>query len=50
MCVTEEDQVESAMGARVAAFGSLDTAFNNAGIMLPPVDSAEETEDAFGSL
>ena len=48
--VTEEDQVASAVRATVEAFGSLDMAFNNAGIMLPPVDSADETEEAFDKL
>lgn len=48
--VTEEDQVASAVRATVEAFGSLDLAFNNAGIMLPPVDSADETEEAFDKL
>ncbi|KQU28530.1 MULTISPECIES: SDR family NAD(P)-dependent oxidoreductase [unclassified Rhodococcus (in: high G+C Gram-positive bacteria)] len=48
--VSNEDQVAAAVAATVEAFGSLDMAFNNAGIMLPPVDSAEETADAFDKL
>ena len=48
--VTDEHQVAAAVKATVDAFGSLDMAFNNAGIMLPPVDSADETEDAFDKL
>lgn len=48
--VTDEDQVAAAVRATVETFGSLDLAFNNAGIMLPPVDSADETEEAFDAL
>lgn len=48
--VADEDQVASAVRATVEAFGSLDMAFNNAGIMLPPVDSADEAEEAFDKL
>lgn len=48
--VTDEDQVAAAVRTTVTAFGSLDMAFNNAGIMLPPVDSADETEAAFDAL
>ncbi|MEV0604143.1 glucose 1-dehydrogenase [Streptomyces sp. NPDC050315] len=48
--VADEDQVASAVRTTVEAFGSLDMAFNNAGIMLPPVDSADETAEAFNTL
>ncbi|MGB3771904.1 MAG: glucose 1-dehydrogenase [Rhodococcus sp. (in: high G+C Gram-positive bacteria)] len=48
--VSDENQVAAAVRATVDAFGSLDMAFNNAGIMLPPVDSAEETADAFDKI
>ena len=48
--VTDEDQVAAAVGATVEAFGSLDMAFNNAGIMLPPVDSADESAEAFDRI
>lgn len=48
--VSDEDQVAAAVRATVEAFGSLDMAFNNAGIMLPPVDSADETADAFDAI
>jgi NAD(P)-dependent dehydrogenase (short-subunit alcohol dehydrogenase family) len=48
--VTDEDQVAAAVRTTVEAFGSLDMAFNNAGIMLPPVDSADETEEAFDKI
>lgn len=48
--VADEDQVRAAVTTTVDAFGSLDMAFNNAGIMLPPVDAAEETADAFDRI
>src|SRR3954463_396721 len=48
--VTAEDQVAAAVASTVEAFGSLDMAFNNAGIMLPPVDSADETAEAFDKI
>ncbi len=48
--VADEAQVEAAVAATVEAFGSVDMAFNNAGIMLPPVDAADETADAFDRI
>ncbi|OZD04661.1 3-oxoacyl-ACP reductase [Rhodococcus sp. 06-235-1A] len=48
--VSDEDQVAAAVQATVEAFGTVDMAFNNAGIMLPPVDSADETADAFDKI
>src|SRR5689334_14031848 len=45
--VTDEDQVAAAVDRTVAAFGRLDAAFNNAGIMVPPTDAAEESADQF---
>ena len=48
--VSDEGQVKEAVARTVAAFGSLDMAFNNAGIMLPPVDSADETAEAFDKI
>jgi NAD(P)-dependent dehydrogenase (short-subunit alcohol dehydrogenase family) len=48
--VSDEAQVENAVARTVEAFGSLDMAFNNAGIMLPPVDSADETAEAFDKI
>lgn len=48
--VTDEGQVAAAVRRTVEAFGSLDMAFNNAGIMLAPVDSADETEEAFDQI
>jgi len=48
--VSDEQQVADAVARTVATFGGLDMAFNNAGIMLPPVDSADETAEAFDKL
>ncbi|MEV0289959.1 MULTISPECIES: SDR family oxidoreductase [unclassified Kribbella] len=48
--VSDEDQVMYAVTRTVEEFGSLDMAFNNAGIMLPPADSADETGEAFDRL
>ncbi|MER5336961.1 glucose 1-dehydrogenase [Micromonospora sp. NPDC002717] len=48
--VTDEQHVRNAVDRTVEAFGSLDMAFNNAGIMLPPVDSADETAEAFDKI
>lgn len=48
--VSDEAQVADAVARTVETFGSLDMAFNNAGIMLPPVDSADETADAFDKI
>ncbi|GGG24455.1 oxidoreductase [Rhodococcoides trifolii] len=48
--VSDESQVAAAVRATVETYGSLDMAFNNAGIMLPPVDSADETADAFDTI
>lgn len=48
--VSDETQVESAVARTVKAFGSLDMAFNNAGIMLPPVDAADEQVAAFDKI
>ena len=42
--------MKEAVTRTVAAFGKLDMAFNNAGIMLPPVDSADETAEAFDKI
>ena len=48
--VTDEDHVAAAVKATVDTFASLDMAFNNAGIMLPPVDSADEEASAFDQI
>ncbi|MGO4856353.1 glucose 1-dehydrogenase [Arthrobacter sp. 2MCAF14] len=48
--VSDEAQVANAVARTVEAFGGLDMAFNNAGIMLPPVDSADETAEAFDKI
>lgn len=48
--VSDEQQVKNAVDTTVAAFGRLDMAFNNAGIMLPPVGAADESADAFNRI
>lgn len=48
--VSDEAQVENAVARTEDAYGSLDMAFNNAGIMLAPVDSADETAEAFDKI
>lgn len=48
--VSDEEQIADAVAATLDAFGRLDVAFNNAGIMLPPVDSADEPAEAFDQL
>ncbi len=45
--VTDEDQVAALLDRAVAAYGRLDMAFNNAGIMIPPSDAADEPADNF---
>jgi NAD(P)-dependent dehydrogenase (short-subunit alcohol dehydrogenase family) len=45
--VTDEDQVAALLERTVAAYGRLDMAFNNAGVMIPPSDAAEEPADSF---
>lgn len=45
--VTDEQQVADAVHATVGAFGRLDMAFNNAGIMVPQADAADEPAEAF---
>jgi NAD(P)-dependent dehydrogenase (short-subunit alcohol dehydrogenase family) len=45
--VTDEDQVAALLDRTVAAYGRLDMAFNNAGIMIPPSDAADEPADNF---
>ena len=45
--VSDEDQVAALVERTVATFGRLDTAFNNAGIMIPPSDAADEPADNF---
>ncbi|MFC6065948.1 SDR family NAD(P)-dependent oxidoreductase [Streptomyces ochraceiscleroticus] len=48
--VANEQQVADAVAATVEAFGRLDMAFNNAGIMIPPAGAAEESAQAFDSV
>src|SRR6266545_4661478 len=45
--VSDEAQVESMVQRTVATFGRLDMAFNNAGIIKPAVDTADESADDF---
>ena len=45
--VSDEEQVTALIDRTVATFGRLDMAFNNAGIMVPPSDAAEEPSDNF---
>jgi NAD(P)-dependent dehydrogenase (short-subunit alcohol dehydrogenase family) len=45
--VADEDQVASLVERTVAEFGRLDMAFNNAGIMLPLTDAADEPAENF---
>ena len=45
--VADEQQVAAAVGRTVAQFGRLDMAFNNAGIMSPLADAADEPADAY---
>jgi NAD(P)-dependent dehydrogenase (short-subunit alcohol dehydrogenase family) len=45
--VTDEDQVATAVRRTVETFGSLDLAYNNAGIQSPVTDAADETAEVF---
>ncbi len=45
--VADEDQVAALVDRTVDTFGRLDMAFNNAGIMLPLTDAADEPAEAF---
>ena len=45
--VTDEDQAAALLDRTVAAYGRLDMAFNNAGIMIPPSDAADELAEIF---
>jgi len=45
--VTDESQVESMVKKTVETFGRLDMAFNNAGIIKPAIDTADENVDDF---
>jgi len=48
--VANEDQVAAMVEQTVAEFGRLDMAFNNAGIMVPPSDAADEPADNFNRV
>src|SRR5437879_5853987 len=45
--VSDEEQVAALLERTLATFGRLDMAFNNAGIMIPPSDAADEQADSF---
>src|SRR3954452_17221511 len=45
--VADEEQVAALVDRAVTEFGRLDLAFNNAGIMLPVTDAADEPAEAF---
>ena len=45
--VSDEEQVAALVARTVASFGRLDMAFNNAGIMIPPSDAADEPAGNF---
>src|SRR5436190_21848802 len=45
--VADEDQVAALVDRTIAEFGRLDMAFNNAGIMIPPSDAADEPAERF---
>ncbi|MGB0091373.1 MAG: glucose 1-dehydrogenase [Solirubrobacteraceae bacterium] len=45
--VSDEQQVASMIDRTVGEFGRLDVAFNNAGIMVPPTDAADEPAEQF---
>ncbi len=45
--VSDEEEVAALVTHTVASFGRLDMAFNNAGIMIPPSDAADEPADNF---
>jgi NAD(P)-dependent dehydrogenase (short-subunit alcohol dehydrogenase family) len=45
--VSDEDEVAALVVHAVASLGRLDMAFNNAGIMIPPSDAADEAVDNF---
>lgn len=45
--VSDEKQIRDAIAQAVARYGRLDAAFNNAGIMIPPAETADASTDDF---
>ena len=45
--VSDENEVAALVARTMSTFGRLDMAFNNAGIMIPPDDAADEPADTF---
>ena len=45
--VSDEDSVAAAVRTAVDTYGRLDSAFNNAGIQVPPCDAADEPAEVF---
>jgi NAD(P)-dependent dehydrogenase (short-subunit alcohol dehydrogenase family) len=48
--VSDEAQVAALVARTVDTFGRLDMAFNNAGIMIPPSDAADEPAESFDQV
>jgi NAD(P)-dependent dehydrogenase (short-subunit alcohol dehydrogenase family) len=48
--VSDEAQVAAAIAATVASYGKLDAAFNNAGIMMPPLKTADTNNATYDRL
>lgn len=48
--VSDEDQVARCIDRAVSEFGSLDMAFNNAGVMMPPYDLEDEPAENFDRI
>jgi NAD(P)-dependent dehydrogenase (short-subunit alcohol dehydrogenase family) len=48
--VSDEDEVAALVARTVVSLGRLDMAFNNAGIMIPPSDAADEVVDNFDQV
>jgi len=48
--VSDEDQVAATIATTVATYGKLDAAFNNAGIMMPPLKTADTDNATYDRL